>query len=225
VVETVVARTHRPMNEVEGVIKFDLRFTAGAPLPHAEVAQLCAWREILRRLGLTGQDPARYGGIGFGNLSRRLAPGAMRFVITGSQTGALPVLDERHFAVVTACDPHSNRLTAEGPIAPSSESLTHGQIYTLHADAHHVFHVHSPEIWRAAARLGIPITAAHAAYGTPAMVAEVERLFRETDLRARRLFAMGGHEDGVVGFGASARETGTVLVAALAAALSSDARL
>jgi ribulose-5-phosphate 4-epimerase/fuculose-1-phosphate aldolase len=209
------------MRDVEGVIKFDLRYTPGAPLPRVAVVELCAWREILRRLGLTGQDPARYHGIGFGNLSRRLAPGTPEFVITGSQTGARPALDERHFAWVIACDPQRNALTAEGPIAPSSESLTHGQVYALDATVQFVFHVHSPELWRAAARLNIPITAARAAYGTPDMVAEVERLFRETDVRARRLFAMGGHEDGIVGFGKTAQEAGAVLVSALAAALSS----
>jgi hypothetical protein len=205
--------------EREGVIKYELHFTPAAPLAHVEVAELCAWREILRRLGLTGQDPARYGGIGFGNLSRRLVSGAARFAVTGSQTGPLPTLDERHFAVVTGCDPFANRLVAEGPITPSSESLTHGQVYALDDSAHFVFHAHSPDIWRAAVHLGIPATAAHAAYGTPAMVVEVERLFRETHTRETRLFVMGGHEDGVASFGRTAQEAGTALVLALARAL------
>jgi ribulose-5-phosphate 4-epimerase/fuculose-1-phosphate aldolase len=210
---------HEMAREREGVIKFDLRFTPAAPPARSEVTELCAWREVLRRLGLTGQDPARYGGIGFGNLSRRLAPGAQRFVVTGSQCGLLPVIDERHFAVVTGCDPLVNRLVAEGPMAPSSESLTHAQIYALAETAQFVFHAHSPEIWRAAGRLGIPATAAHAAYGTPAMVAEVERLFRETRVRESRLFVMGGHEDGVVSFGSTAEQAGTALILALVRAL------
>lgn len=45
--------------------------------------------------------------------------------------------------------PWSTRLVVEGPIAPSSESLTHGQLYALDRDSRFVFHVHSPELWRA----------------------------------------------------------------------------
>jgi hypothetical protein len=48
---------------------------------------------------------------------------------------------------------------------------------------------------------------------------EVRRLFRETDVRARRLFSMGGHEDGLVAFGTTAEEAGTVLLHHLARAL------
>lgn len=208
--------------EREGVIKYDLRYTLSAPLPYSELAELNAWRQILHRTGLIGQDPARYGGVGFGNVSCRLAgPAGMqpRFAVSGSQTGALVQLDERHYSVVTDCDPLANRLTATGPIAPSSESLTHGQLYALDATARFVFHAHSPEIWRRAGKLGIPATGAHAAYGTPAMVAEVERLFRETRVRESRLFVMGGHEDGVVSFGGTAEQAGSALILALARAL------
>ena len=47
---------------------------------------------------------------------------------------------------------------------------------------------------------------------------EVRRLFRETDVRQRRLFSMGGHEDGLVSFGRTAEEAGTVLLNDLARA-------
>src|SRR5258706_8124826 len=109
------------MQEQEGVTKFELRFTPSAPLERARLVELNAWRTVLVRLALIGQHPSRYGGVGFGNMSMRLEAGAPCFAITGTQTGAMAVLDERHYSMVTACDPNSNRLTANGPIAPSSE--------------------------------------------------------------------------------------------------------
>lgn len=206
--------------EPEGVIKFDLQFTPGLPLQRDEIAELIDWRGRLYRLRLIGQDPARYGGIGFGNLSRRLPGPACRLAVTGSQTGMLAELDERHFSIVTGFDLHAHSLSAEGPIAPSSETLTHARVYALRDEANYVFHVHSPDIWRAAGRLSIPATAPGAAYGSPEMAAEVERLLRTTDAGARHLFVMSGHEDGVVSFGATAGVAGTALLLALAAVLS-----
>ena len=55
----------------EGVIKFDLDYREGPPVSADYLTELNAWRTIFCRLGLLGQDPARYGGLGFGNLSRR----------------------------------------------------------------------------------------------------------------------------------------------------------
>lgn len=58
----------------EGVIRFGLEFTAAAPVSIPCLGELNAWRRILWQLGLIGQDPGRYGGYGFGNISRRIQP-------------------------------------------------------------------------------------------------------------------------------------------------------
>ncbi|HEX9626978.1 MAG TPA: class II aldolase/adducin family protein [Acidiferrobacterales bacterium] len=212
------------MTQAEGVIQFRLDYTPSAPHAAPEIGALDGWRSVLRRLGLIGQDAARYDGAGFGNLSARrpphdAPPGSRRFVITGSQTGGLAALDGRHFALVTAYDIAGNRVAAQGPIAPSSEALTHGMLYDLDAGIRCVMHVHAPEIWRRAAALGLPRTDPAAGYGTPAMAAEVARLHRESDLAARRLLVMGGHLDGVVSFGRDIDAAATVLLTGLARAL------
>jgi ribulose-5-phosphate 4-epimerase/fuculose-1-phosphate aldolase len=211
------------MAEVEGVTKFDLVFTPSAPLPTAILRALNAWREILWRSRLIGNDPARYGGAGFGNVSRRLANGSDRrrlgFAITGTQTGALARLDASHYAIVTACDPARNRIAAEGPVAPSSESLTHGMLYRIDPSIGFIFHVHSPDIWRARVVLKLPTTAADVPYGTQAMAAEMRRLKRSGALMRRRIVVMAGHEDGVIAFGRSADQAGVVLLRMLARAL------
>jgi ribulose-5-phosphate 4-epimerase/fuculose-1-phosphate aldolase len=211
------------LNQQEGVIKFALEFREAPPLPYAALREINAWRKVLYLLRLTGQDPARYGGLGYGNISQRLEPydappERRRFVVSGTQTGGLAELDAGHYTTVVESYPKANRLVAEGPIRPSSESLTHGALYALDVSLRFIMHAHSPEIWRHAAALGIPRTDPAAAYGTPEMAAETRRLLRDEAVRAGGIFAMGGHEDGLVAFGRTAEEAGTVLLRALARA-------
>ena len=211
------------MSNQEGIIKFQLNFTPASSLPAAEIAAINAWRARLYQQRLIGQDPLRYGGYGYGNLSQRLPPDdapppRRRFLISGSQTGNLATLGPEHYAIVEAWFPAQNRIVATGPIRPSSESLTHGAVYALDAAIRVVLHVHSPELWQQAAALGIPTTNAAVPYGSPAMAAEVARLYRESTMAARCIFSMGGHEDGIVAFGQTAAAAGAVLLAALAAA-------
>jgi ribulose-5-phosphate 4-epimerase/fuculose-1-phosphate aldolase len=208
---------------MEGVIKFDLCYRVTGPVALPELGELNAWRSRLWQLRLVGQEPQRYDGYGFGNVSLRCGPrdappGTRAFLISGTQTGALPELDGGHYTVVESYDAAANRVVAHGPVKPSSESLTHGILYDLDIRIQAVLHVHSPDIWKAADALGIPVTDAAVAYGTPAMAAEVQRLFRETDVLRQQIFSMGGHEDGIVAFGQTVAEAGTTLMAALAQA-------
>ena len=207
--------------EEEGVIKFDLRYTAGPPVPEDTLTELNNWRNILWKHALIGQDPDRYDGYGFGNISQRIntrdeAVGQREFVISGTQTGQLEQLDNRHYARVTAYNADTNQVVAGGPVMPSSESMTHGVIYDLDNKLRVVLHVHSPDIWKTAATQGIPVTRASVEYGTPEMSREVARLFAQTDVSEQGIFSMGGHEDGIVVFATSAEEAGNTLLTALA---------
>jgi ribulose-5-phosphate 4-epimerase/fuculose-1-phosphate aldolase len=205
----------------EGVIKFDLHYTETGPVAGETLAELNGWRRILWQLALVGQDPARYGGYGFGNVSQRIAPfdaaaGKRRFVISGTQTGGLETLEAAHYSVADRYDPQTNYVEAGGPARPSSESLTHGMLYDLDTGIRAILHVHSPHIWQQADALGIPVTAAAVAYGTPEMAQEVGRLLRTTDVLHKGIFSMGGHEDGIVAFGTTPGEAGGILLNALA---------
>jgi ribulose-5-phosphate 4-epimerase/fuculose-1-phosphate aldolase len=180
--------------------------------------------------GLVGQDPARYGGAGYGNVSARvgvpsLPPGTRRFLVTGTQTGALRTLFAEHYCVVERYDARRNWVQSHGPVLPSSESLTHGAIYDLSPAIRFVLHAHSPAIWRHAAALGIPTTPVDVAYGTPEMAEAVRRLYRAGTLPEERILAMGGHEDGIVVFGHRAEDAGLVLLRYLAASYELDHRL
>lgn len=207
--------------EAEGVIKFDLQYRVAPPVAHNELKELNAWRSRLWRLQLIGQDPQRYDGYGFGNVSVRCGPrdavrGKRAFLISGTQTGALPELDEHQYTLVESYDATANRVVAQGPVKPSSESLTHGILYDMDARIQAVLHVHSPDIWQAAGTLGMPVTRDSVPYGTPAMAAEVQRLFRETDVLLQQIFSMGGHKDGIMAFGETVAMAGDTLLAALA---------
>jgi len=208
---------------LEGVIKFQLDFSPAAPLSGEAIAEINAWRKVLFLLRLTGRDPERYDGLGYGNISCRVAPFSAPekgrpFLVSGTQTGGIAVLGAEHYATVLECDIDHNRVVAEGPVRPSSEALTHGALYQIDPSLRWVMHVHSPEIWRNADRLGLPATRKDAAYGTPEMAGEVRRLMADDVVRRESIFAMGGHEDGLVAFGVSAEGAGTVLLRHLARA-------
>lgn len=215
--------SHSP-DHTEGIIKFKVKFKPTPPLPEKEVQDLNAWREMMHSLQLIGQDKRLPGYVGYGNISKRLPPfdsppPDIRFLITGTQTGGIAHLTAEHYATILACYPEENHLEAEGPILPSSETLTHGSVYALAPDVRWVLHAHSPHIWQHAHRLGLPITHPNVPYGTAEMAQEVVRLFQETDVGRQRIFSMGGHEDGVVSFGATAEEAAAVMVRVLGRAV------
>ena len=210
----------------EGAIKFRAEHREGGLEPRrfgALACRLIAWREILAKTRLVGQEPGLYGGFGYGNVSARVgAPGAPRahrsFLITGTQTSGKACMTLDDFCLVERCQTRSNRVWSRGAVLPSSESMTHGTLYGLGAHIRFVFHAHSPVIWQRAHALRIPTTEASVAYGTPEMAREVERLWRTSPLADLGILAMGGHEDGVIAFGRSAEEAGQVTLRFLARA-------
>lgn len=188
------------MSETEGVIKFDLQWDASPPWQGPEIEVLEYWRGQMRAHAVLGQDPDRYDGFGFGNLSARVASG---FLISGTQTGHLARLGAAGYALVVGWALERNRVVASGPVKPSSESLTHAALYDAVETANFVFHGHSPALWARGQELDLPVTDASVPYGTPAMAAEVERLAGQA-LAGAGILIMGGHQDGFIAFGADA---------------------
>lgn len=208
----------------EGVIQFRVEHTHGALDTRIDVGALESYRRVLARLGLVGLDRERYGGAAFGNVSQRVGSnGDRRFVVSGTETGAFPVLSRDHYVLVVEASLPDNLVRSEGPILPSSESLTHAALYAASPAIGCVLHVHSPEIFAARARLDLPRTSEAASYGTPAMAEEVARLVARGELERRPVLAMDGHEDGVVAFGADPASAAHALLDVFAAALGGGA--
>ena len=204
----------------EGVIKFQLDFAEG-PAPAAELlVELNEWRAVFREHGLLGQDPQRYEGYGFGNLSRRL-PGQDGdvFLISGTQTGHLQALRPKDYATVLECDPVTNHLKAIGQIKPSSEALSHGALYQCDPDILWVMHLHSPDIFSQRIRLSLPCTHPDVEYGTPEMATEILKLAQCGNRNGPGLLVMTGHQDGILAYGCSAQTTGKRVIDTLIRAL------
>lgn len=181
-------------------------------------ATLRAWRRILKRLGLVGRDPRRYGGLGFGNLSVRDPVSPTEFIITASQTGGARDLRPGDLVRIRACSLERFWVDAEGRKPPSSETLTHVMIYAADPAITCILHAHAPDLWQRAAALGLPCTGAGVPYGTRRMADAVAALAARHPNRPL-VFATLGHEDGIFACGADARSAGLALVALLAEAL------
>ena len=183
------------------VIKFHYESCERDLAPFPGFKELSAARQELQRYGLLGVDE---NGVGYGNVSLR--DGATdSFYITGSGTGALQALTLRDYAKVVGWDFERNWLRCEGRVIASAESLTHAAVYAMDEEVCVVVHGHARALWQDL--LGrAPATSANVPYGTPEMAREVQRLFRETDVRTTKRFAMAGHADGIIAFGQDFRQ-------------------
>lgn len=195
---------------LDGVTQYRLEWQRSKTVTCERWPLLNHWRTVLHDRGVIGQCPARYGGVGFGNVSCRLQ--GNEFLVSGTQTGHIRELTPAHYAHVVDCDVHRNHVRAQGPIAPSSEAMTHFMIYQCVPTAQFVLHVHAPALWHAAAALGIPVTPADIGYGTPAMAEAVAALMRAATVN---MIAMGGHEDGVIAWSDDLSQLGPALCHAL----------
>lgn len=194
----------------EGYIKFRIDWTECGPLENPEVFELNHWRRPLVDAGLIGHYKQL--DVGYGNLSCRIDESS--FLISGTQTGHLPELDARHFALVSSVDIDTNRVVCRGPLPASSESMTHATIYGLDEAIGAVVHVHSDELW---AQLGneLPTTNPDIAYGTPEMAREFIKLYQGTDFHTGGIAVMGGHESGLVSIGGTLEEAASRILATL----------
>ena len=180
----------------EGYIKFDCHWTQSPALAKEEIEALNNCRQKLYDRHLVG---AYDNGIGFGNVSQRKEE--LQFLISGSTTGNFPVLDESHYAVVTAFDIEQNAVHCEGPIRASSESMSHAVIYQHCEEVNAVLHVHHLEMWQHYLHQ-LPTTSEAAPYGSPEMANEIIRLLNSTTVRTKeKCFVMAGHREGIFAFG------------------------
>lgn len=191
----------------KGYIKFNCSRIKSNPIPLSKLIEINKWRNKLYYLDLIGV----YGnGISFGNISIRVN-NLEQFIITGSATGSIKSLDGSHYAKVVDFDLEKNSLICEGPIKASSESLTHAVIYQIDKKINAVIHVHNLNLWKKLINR-IPTTSKKAEYGTPEIAKEVIRLFKETDVKNKRILVMKGHKEGIVSFGKDLNEAGKIIL-------------
>jgi ribulose-5-phosphate 4-epimerase/fuculose-1-phosphate aldolase len=174
----------------EGYVKYTAEHTMGPAIeiPHWE--ELNRARTKLRELGLVGMTS---NGIGFGNLSLRVE--GNKFLISGTATGALPVLGPEGYCLITSFNINENRVVSTGPVKPSSETMTHGVIYQSCPNANCVIHIHSRIIFDGMLRDKYPATPETAAYGTPDIALAIGKLVNGHDEGS---IVLAGHDEGVI---------------------------
>ena len=191
----------------EGYIKYECIWSPEPAIAETEIVELNHWRSKLYSLGLIGEYD---NGIGFGNLSIRV-PNSEELIVSGTQTGGIAELSAEHYARVTAYDWRKNQVVCRGLSKASSETLTHGAIYTAEPTLNAVVHVHHPQLWSKLLN-DLPTTEPSCAYGTPEMAREIIRLCRQTTTQQQRIVIMSGHEEGILTFGRNLAEAGTTLL-------------
>jgi hypothetical protein len=191
----------------EGVIQYKQHWKKGPAPAQAVVEDLEAWRQRLYKSKLIGAYPD---GLGYGNLSIRYRDG---FIITGTQTGHLPDLDQNQYTFVSKVDIPTNQLWCEGPVQASSEGMTHAACYALDQSIQAVFHVHDSDMWNAYMTIW-PSTAHDIPYGTPAMALAVAEVWHQHRKPLPYPLVMAGHEEGVIVAGRSTDEAGKLLLEA-----------
>jgi len=190
---------------IDGVIKYNFDFQPSEPLDASLFSDIESVRKRLFALNLIGVTED---GIGFGNISQRVEGNS--FVITGTQTGDLKILEASHYALIEAFDDKQFYLKSSGAIKPSSEALTHGTIYNLSANIGAVIHIHSQTLWKFMLK-GNYLKTEDVEYGSIEMIEEVNRLFSTTEPLSNPKFVMAGHEEGVMVFGENLEEAEQVL--------------
>lgn len=186
----------------DGYIKYTSTRRDGRVPPSAALDALNRARTALFDLGLIGVYD---NGVGYGNLSIRFNDDD-QFVITASATGAQRILQVEQFCLVESFSIQNNHVQSVGPLPASSESMTHGAIYAAHSGVHCVIHVHSRIVFDHLLQTGAPATPADVHYGTPAMAHTVAQLVtRHPHLPT--VFAMAGHDEGVVAYGGDTAST------------------
>jgi ribulose-5-phosphate 4-epimerase/fuculose-1-phosphate aldolase len=213
---------HWNKNLDEGYIKYQCNWINTSSISRDEIRELNRWREKLYQLNLIGQYD---NGIGFGNISIRdaentaLATESSRaqhnqsthFIISGTTTGSIAHLTEKHYTRVIAFDWDKNSVTCVGLIKASSEALTHAAVYVANPQVNAVIHVHHRQLWQQLIdRVGT--TQKNCAYGTPEMAKEIIRLCQERRVKEQKIIVMSGHEEGIITFGNSLDEAGNILL-------------
>jgi ribulose-5-phosphate 4-epimerase/fuculose-1-phosphate aldolase len=191
----------------EGYVKYTSEHTPGPPV---DVCNIPHWEELnnvrtrLYKLGLIGVTSD---GIGFGNVSVRVC--SEEFFISGTATGALPVLTPAEYCLVIACAFSHNRAVSTGPVQPSPESMTPGAVHHSNAGVHCVIHIHSKKFFDGMIRDNYPATPESAAYGTPEIALAIGECITRLagvnteSVHTEGMIVLAGHDEGVIAYGPS----------------------
>jgi ribulose-5-phosphate 4-epimerase/fuculose-1-phosphate aldolase len=114
--------------------------------------------------------------------------------------------------LVERCDNALNTIWCRGSIRASAESMSHAAIYLANSEVGAVVHIHSRQLWDKLIDV-LPTTAKSIEYGTPEMAYEIGRIMTLPETLNKKVFVMGGHEEGIVSFGNTVEEAAQIILA------------
>lgn len=191
----------------EGYLKFNCqRSDDDIVIPQQSFDELSFWRQKMVDRGLIGINTD---GIGYGNISVRAAEGG--FYISGTATGGLPELSQKHYALVNSWSFNLNSLTCSGRINASAESLSHAAIYDSLPGVAAVIHIHHKGMWEKYLSI-LPATSQDVLYGTPEIAFEIGKIVQAIKPEQDSILVMGGHEDGIVAWGKTLACAGEIIL-------------
>jgi L-ribulose-5-phosphate 4-epimerase len=190
----------------DGYIKFRSERRDGAVTVSAMLDELNQTRTSLFDLSLIG---VYANGVGYGNLSVRT--NGSQFIVTASATGGIRTLGNEHYCLVEEFSADQNYVRSVGPLPASSEAMTHGAIYAANPTVRCVIHVHCRQMFNYCLANGHLTTPANIPYGTPSMAHAVSTLV-VAQHALPVLFAMAGHDEGIVAYGADVASPHTLLL-------------
>ena len=192
----------------EGYIKFNCIWERmDLLIPEELFLDLEKERFRLYELGLIGMNPE---GIGFGNISVRSGD-QKSFIITGSATGQYAKLRQAHYAMVTGYSFEANSISCRGLTKASAESLSHAAVYEAFPEIGAVVHIHCLWLWEKLLN-EFPTTSAEIEYGTPEMAIAIKQLASGIKMDDEKVIVMGGHREGILGFGSNLKEATAQLI-------------
>lgn len=179
----------------EGYIKYKCHLTERELEQYPEMNEINIVRTELIKLNMIGVYPS---GISFGNISIRLR--GERFIITGTQTGAMEILQPEHFALVNESDIQRNAIECIGLRSASSESLTHSAFYQTSDTVMSVIHIHHLNLWRKLL-YKVPTIPDTFEYGTPEIAEAVSEMLKSDNQAESGIIALAGHYEGIISYG------------------------
>ncbi len=123
--------------------KFNLKW--GTAIEEGLYLELEKWRVLFFKMNLIGESSTTNSL--HGDVSRRLSDNQDHYIITGKDTQRYSNLTGSHYTKVTKCDEKKGTADAIGPIAPSSEAITHYFIYKTFPQVKSIFHLYNLDLW------------------------------------------------------------------------------
>ena len=188
-------------SEIYSGIKYKVNFISRNIPEDARLEELKLWCRKFHEYNLAPPYP----GGSAGNLSFRLSPGQLPFIITGTAMGLKDSPDNSKFVRVESCDVLAKEVNVHGVIEPSSETMLHYSIYKQRPDVEAIFHGHSDEIIAATDALHIPQTKTAEPYGS------IQLIHSALEILADYSFIML-RSHGFVSMGNSMKQTGDLAI-------------